>query len=87
MPAMTTPAASAPADDDLVAAALAAVGLYLEAESPAEDGAARPAWRVAAIVAAQGLAPARGMRRVSWASAERAGRAARWSGGMHGTFD
>lgn len=72
--------------DDEVAAALAAVSLYLAAEGGA-GGDARPVWQVAAVVAAQGGAPARGQPRATWAAADRAGRAGRWSAGLLGAFD
>ncbi|HWQ11591.1 MAG TPA: hypothetical protein VNL77_02255 [Roseiflexaceae bacterium] len=76
----------APLDEDLAAAVLAAVVLYTEAEAAAEEPACRPAWRAAALIAAQGIAPARGVGATSWATAERAGRAARWSTGLLGMF-
>jgi len=77
------------ADDDLIAAALAAVQLYLEAEQTdmAEDASRRTAWQAAALAAAQGVSPVRGAAASNWRTIERAGRAARWSAGMLGTFD
>lgn len=76
-------------DDDLIAAALAAIHVYLEAEqSEAIDVAPpRSVWQAAALVAAQGGVPARGDRAVTWSTVDRAGRAVRWSAGILGTFD
>ncbi|MCS6939120.1 MAG: hypothetical protein RMJ55_01850 [Roseiflexaceae bacterium] len=76
-------------DDDLVAAALAAIHLYLEAEQSeaVEMEPQRNAWQAAALVAAQGGVPARGDRAVTWRTVDRAGRAVRWSVGILGTFD
>lgn len=76
-------------DDDLIAAALAAIHLYLEAEQSEAVEAAPPrsAWQAAALVAAQGGVPARGDRTVTWRTVDRAGRAVRWSVGILGTFD
>lgn len=75
--------------DDLIAAALAAIHLYLEAEQLEAVAAAPPrsAWQAAALVAAQGGVPARGDRTVTWRTVDRAGRAVRWSVGILGTFD
>ncbi|MCS6839464.1 MAG: hypothetical protein NZ699_01515 [Roseiflexus sp.] len=76
-------------DDELVAAALAAIHLYLEAEQSEMIEAAprRTAWQAAALVAAQGGVPARGDSSVTWRTVDRAGRAARWSVGILGMFD
>ncbi|MEN9939163.1 MAG: hypothetical protein RLZZ387_5742 [Chloroflexota bacterium] len=84
MQAINTPD---PLDDDFVAAALAAVALFLEAEQGAEEAAASPAWQVAGVVAAQGVAPARGAPRATWPTADRIARAGRWSAGLLGAFD
>ncbi|ABU60316.1 hypothetical protein [Roseiflexus castenholzii] len=83
------PASPIRMDDDLIAAALAAIHLYLEAEQSEalEMKPPRSAWQVAALVAAQGGVPARGDRAVTWRTVDRAGRAARWSVGILGTFD
>ena len=73
--------------DDELAAALAAVRCYLERETPddqAQDAPAPDAWRVAAVVEGHGLTPARSGACASWASADRAGREARWSRGIVG---
>jgi hypothetical protein len=86
MPTMPSLPTSAAPEDDLVAAALAAVALYTEAADAPSPPAARPAWRTAALLAAQGVAPARSPA-VTWATAERAGRAGRWSAGILGSFD
>lgn len=77
------------ADDDLIAAALVAVQLYLEAEqTDAVDTAApRTVWQAAALVAAQGAPPARGAIASTWNTIDRSVRATRWSAGMLGTFD
>lgn len=76
-------------DDDLVAAALAAVCLYLEAEqADAREEAPSPsAWQTAALIAAQGGTPARSGIVPAWRSVDRVGRAAHWSAGILGTFD
>jgi hypothetical protein len=87
MPAMRADIQAGAADDDLVAAALAAVALYLDAEQAGEGAGARSAWRVAAILAADGGTAPRGVHRVSWPSAERAERGGRWSPGLPGAFD
>ncbi len=74
--------------DDELAAALIAVRCYLEEETPPADGqrptAARGAWRAAAVLDGQGLAPARNGAGSTWATAERAGRECRWSTGIVG---
>jgi hypothetical protein len=84
-----SPASPTRIDDDLIAAALAAIHLYLEAEQSESIEAAPPrsAWQAAALVAAQGGMPARGDRAVTWRTVDRIGRAARWSAGILGTFD
>jgi hypothetical protein len=76
-------------DDDLVAAALAAVCLYLEAEQAdaIEEAPSRSSWQTAALIAAQGGTPARSGIAAAWRTADRVGRAARWSAGILGTFD
>ncbi|MGQ9547175.1 MAG: hypothetical protein ACUVSY_02805 [Roseiflexus sp.] len=76
-------------DDDLVAAAFAAVCLYLEVErgDAIEEAPSRSAWQAAALMAAQGGTPARGSMTAAWSTADRIGRAARWSAGILGTFD
>jgi hypothetical protein len=73
-------------DEDLAAAVLAALALYLEAEQQAAS-ATRSAWQVAALVASQGIAPAAGIGQIGWANTDRAGRMGRWSAGMLGAFD
>lgn len=75
---------AADADDDELAAAVAAVSLLL-AEGQAQP-AAQPAaaWRAAALLEGQGMAPGRGFRPV-WASAERGAWASRWSRGVLGS--
>ncbi len=75
-----------PLDEDVVAAALAAIALYTEA-APGPAAPARPVWRTAAVLAAQGIAPSRAAPPATWAAAERIGRAARWSGGALDLFD
>jgi hypothetical protein len=75
------------ADDDAVAAALAAVQLYLAAEEPSQGSPPRPQWQVAGVLAGQGLRPPRAPARPAWASADRAGSAERWSTGVLGGFD
>ena len=76
-------------DDDLVAAALAAVCLYLEAEQAEaiEEAPSRSAWQAAALISAQGGTPTRSGITAAWRTADRIGRAARWSAGILGTFD
>ena len=76
-------------DDDLVAAALAAVCLYLEAEQAdaIEEAPSRSSWQTAALIAAQGGTPARSGIAAVWRTVDRVGRAARWSAGILGTFD
>ncbi len=76
-------------DDELIAAALAAIHLYLEAEQSEaiETAPPRSAWQAAALIAAQGGVPARGDRMVAWRTVDRASRAVRWSVGILGTFD
>ncbi|WP_448545289.1 hypothetical protein [Roseiflexus sp.] len=76
-------------DDDLVAAAFAAVCLYLEAEQAdaIEEAPSRSAWQAAALIAAQGGTPARSGIAAAWRTVDRVGRAARWSAGILGTFD
>ena len=76
-------------DDDLVAAALAAVCLYLEAEQvdAIEEAPSRSAWQTAALIAAQGGTPTRSGIAAAWRTADRIGRAAHWSAGILGTFD
>jgi hypothetical protein len=76
-------------DEDLIAAALAAINLYLEVEQveAVETTSPRNAWQAAALVAAQGGTPARSILAVNWRTADRAGRAVRWSTGILGTFD
>ncbi len=75
--------------DDLIAAALAAVCLYLEAEQAdaIEEAPSRSAWQAAALIAAQGGTPARSGMAAAWRTVDRVGRAARWSAGILGTFD
>ncbi len=84
-----SPASPIRIDDDLIAAALAAICLYLEAEQSEAIEVAPPrrVWQAAALVAMQGGVPARGERTVTWSTVDRAGRAARWSAGILGTFD
>ncbi len=75
--------------DDLIAAALAAVCLYLEAEQAEaiEEAPSRSAWQAAALIAAQGGTPTRSGIVAAWRTADRIGRAAHWSAGILGTFD
>jgi hypothetical protein len=70
---------------DEVAAALAAVRAYIEADQPVGAPAppARP-WRVAAALEAQGLPPTRNGAHRAWGAVERAARASRWSYGITG---
>jgi hypothetical protein len=76
-------------DDDLVAAAFAAVCLYLEAEQAKaiEEAPSRSAWQTAALIAAHGGTPARSGIAAAWGTADRIGRAAHWSAGILGMFD
>ena len=76
-------------DDDLVAAALAAVRLYLEAEQAEaiEEAPSRSTWQAAALIAAQGGTFTRSGIAAAWRTADRVGRAAHWSAGILGTFD
>lgn len=72
-------------DEDIAAAILAALTSYIEPGAPDEPGAAASsAWRAAGVLAAQGLPTARGAGAATWSTAERAGRAGRWSQGIVG---
>jgi hypothetical protein len=73
-------------DDDTAAAALAAIACLIEQEYAAEtrDTPTRAAWRAAALIAAQRLAPARNGAHASWHAADRAQREGRWSYGIVG---
>jgi hypothetical protein len=74
-----------PADDELVAAALAAVRRYID-QDRGDDSVApsRPAWSSAAALAAQGQPPTPGAPPARWGTVERATRAARWAYGIVG---
>lgn len=81
--------ASTPTDDE-IAAALAAVGCFIEQRAldeaslgGAEAPPARP-WSTAAALAAQGLPPTLGGVLRGWNTAERATRASNWSYGVVG---
>lgn len=72
-----------PPDDDEVAAALAAIQLYIERSNyPVAPAIASSAWRVATALEAQDLPPVRNTALRGWASADRARRASRWSTGI-----
>jgi hypothetical protein len=73
-------------DDDTAAAVLAAVAWLIEQKQADQtrDVSDRTAWQAAAVLAAQGLPPARSGAYASWHTADRAGRAGRWSYGMIG---
>lgn len=74
-------------DADTVAAVLAALADCLEQDlAGAADlpAAGRSAWRSAAVLAGQGLPPARRPGQLGWGSAERARREAGWSQGIVG---
>jgi hypothetical protein len=77
--------------DDEIAAALAAVRLYIEQQALGDQvdcseslAPAAPSWSVAAALAAQGMPPTRGGTCRSWGAVERAARASRWSYGITG---
>ena len=74
-----------PIDEDLIAAALAAVYCHIEQDAPdlAPDALTPPAWRTAAAFEAQGLPSARS-RSSAWGTVDRAARASRWSYGIVG---
>ena len=73
-------------DADTVAAVIAAIACVIAPETADEtpDAPARSAWQAANALAAQGLPPARSGAFAAWHTAERARRAARWSGGIIG---
>lgn len=73
-------------DDQMAAAIMAAVEIVLSAEDrrAPETDESRSAWSTAGVLASQGLPGARG--RVGWSTADRAGRAARWSNGVLASF-
>ncbi len=74
-----------PFDEDLVAAALAAVRCYISEEQRDDmpDTPVRLAWSAAAVLIAQGQAPSRGAQ-ARWGTVDRVGRAGRWSYGIVG---
>jgi hypothetical protein len=75
-----------PIDDQMVAAALAAVRCYIDQDQSGDPAApaGRTAWSTAAALAAQGQLPTPGRRVARWGSVERFGRAARWTYGIVG---
>lgn len=76
-------------DDDLIAAILAAIHLYLAAEEveTTDTTLPRSSWQSAALIAVQGGLPAPGKVAATWSTVDRVSRAARWSAGMLGIFD
>ena len=75
-----------PITEEEVAAALAAVQIYLAQEqSPAMVVPSRSAWREAAMTESQGLFFARGGTQPTWGTTERAHRSRRWSKGIVGS--
>jgi len=73
-------------DDDTAAAIMAAISWVIQ-QQQAEGlipPARRPAWRAAAVLAAQGLPPTRDVRRATWSAAERTSREGHWSHGIAG---
>ncbi len=72
-------------DEEEAAAAMAAVACLLEAEAAESRPAPRrPGWRDAALLLAQGLAPARTPVPPRWGNIERLRRAGRGGGGIVG---
>jgi len=85
MRAMQVALSPAP-DEDTAAAVLAAIACAITQDSAlsAADVPARASWRVAGVLAAQGLPAARNAAYAAWHAAERARRAERWSSGVVG---
>jgi hypothetical protein len=75
-----------PIDDQMVAAALAAVRCYIDQDQGGDPATSsgRTAWSTAAALAAQGQPPTLDRRVARWGSVERAGRAVRWTYGIVG---
>jgi len=73
-------------DADTAAAVIAAITCVIALETADDTPAAfvRSAWHAADALMAQGLPPARNGAFAAWRSADRARRAARWSGEMIG---
>ena len=73
-------------DADAAAAVIAAIACMIAPETANDppDALARSAWHAADALVAQGMPPARNGAFATWCTAERACRAARWSGGIVG---
>ena len=73
-------------DDDTAAAVLAAVACLIEQKQADQtlDPSGCTAWQAAALIAVQGLPPARNGAYASWHTADRAQRTGRWSYGIVG---
>ncbi|MDZ4718906.1 MAG: hypothetical protein SH847_10690 [Roseiflexaceae bacterium] len=73
-------------DDQTAAAIVAALEIMLRADGShsAAPEPAQSAWAAAGTLAGQGLPGAKG--RVTWSTADRIGRAARWSNGILASF-
>ena len=73
-------------DADTAAAVIAAIACVIAPETANDppDALARSAWHAADALVAQGMPPTRNGAFATWCTAERARRAARWSGGIVG---
>ena len=73
-------------DADTAAAAIAAIAAIIasEAADDTPETPVRSAWQAGGALAVQGMPPARNGAFATWCTAERARRAARWSGGIVG---